>query len=60
MRETKGTLNLNDLHWDEAMRIRFARRHFEVAPAGKVDYQFTTAAAGLRVNVEWADSEEDV
>ena len=53
VRETKGTLNLDDLHWDEAMRIRFARKHFEVVPAGRVDYQFTTAAAGLRVGVVW-------
>lgn len=52
IRETKGTLNLDDLHWDEAMRIRFAGRHFAVAPAGKVDYQFTTAAAGLRLEAE--------
>ncbi|NKY31374.1 restriction endonuclease [Nocardia gamkensis] len=59
VRETKGTLNLDDLHWDEAMRIRFARRHFEVAPAGKIDYQFTTAQTGLRVNADWADSQED-
>lgn len=53
VRETKGTLNLDDLHWDEAMRIRFARRHFEVAPSGPVDYQFTTAEAGMRIAVEW-------
>ncbi len=53
VRETKGTLNLDDLHWDEAMRIRFARRHFQVAPAGRVDYQFTAAEAGLRFGVEW-------
>lgn len=49
VRETKGTLNLNDLDWDEAMRIRFAYRHFEAAPAGKVDYEFTTDQAGLRI-----------
>ena len=58
VRETKGTLNLDDLDWDEAMRIRFARKHFDVAPAGKVDYYFTTAAAGLRINGEWKDASD--
>lgn len=51
VRETKGTLNLDDLDWDEAMRIRFARRHFAVA-AEPVDYNVTTDQAGLRVSVD--------
>ncbi|WP_169829177.1 DEAD/DEAH box helicase family protein [Tsuneonella mangrovi] len=49
VRETKSTTKLDDLEWDEAMRIRFARRHFDAAPIGKVDYYFTTAEAGLRI-----------
>lgn len=49
VRETKGTTKLDDLEWDEAMRIRFARRHFDAAPVGDVDYYFTTAEAGLRI-----------
>lgn len=57
VRETKGTTNLDDLDWDEAMRIRFARRHFEKAPAGAVDYYFTTAEAGLRVDADWSDGQ---
>ncbi|WP_330475278.1 restriction endonuclease [Terrabacter sp. C0L_2] len=57
LRETKGTTSLDDLEWDEAMRIRFARRHFEKAPVGPVDYYFTTAEAGLRVDVEWTDGQ---
>jgi type III restriction enzyme len=52
VRETKDTLNLDDLDWDEAMRIRFARRHFAAAPS-PVDYNFTTDVEGLRVSVEW-------
>ena len=43
------TLNLDDLEWDEAMRIRFAIRHFAIAPCGVVDFINTTAKAGLRV-----------
>lgn len=58
VRETKGTTKLNDLPWDQAMRIRFARKHFEKAPAGKVDYFFTTAEAGLRVAAEWKDEDD--
>ncbi len=42
VRETKDTVNLDDLPWDEAMRIRFAQRHFAVAPAGPVSYGHTT------------------
>lgn len=50
VRETKGTLNLDDLEWDEAMRIRFAKKHFEAAPDGMVDYINTTDTAGLRIH----------
>jgi type III restriction enzyme len=49
VRETKGTLNLDDLEWDEAMRIRFARSHFLAAPEA-VNYQVTTSGAGLRLD----------
>jgi len=49
VRETKDTLDLNDLEWDEAYRIRFAKKHFEAAPGGPVDYLHTTVAAGVRV-----------
>ncbi|ELS55208.1 putative Type III site-specific deoxyribonuclease [Streptomyces viridochromogenes Tue57] len=49
VRETKGTRNLADLEWDEAMRIRFARRHFAAAPDGAVDYEHTTDKHGLLV-----------
>lgn len=49
VRETKGTRNLDDLDWDEAMRIRFAHRHFAAAPEGTVDYQHTTDHDGLRL-----------
>jgi type III restriction enzyme len=52
VRETKGTLNLDDLDWDEAMRIRFAARHFAAAPAGPVDYNFTTDQHGLHVSLD--------
>lgn len=53
IRETKDTLNLDDLDWDEAMRIRFAKKHFAAAPIGSVDYINTTDTAGLRVVVEY-------
>ncbi|KZC23910.1 hypothetical protein RHOFW104T7_11615 [Rhodanobacter thiooxydans] len=49
VRETKDTLNLDDLEWDEAMRIRFATRHFAVAPCGVVDFTHTMTNAGIRV-----------
>lgn len=49
VRETKGTLNLDDLEWDEAMRIRFAKKHFDVAPNGEVDFNHTTDKEGLRI-----------
>ena len=45
VRETKSTLNLDDLEWDEALRIRFAKKHFDAAPHGKVDYLNTTGTA---------------
>lgn len=54
VRETKDTLNLDDLDWDEAMRIRFAKRHFDAAPVGAVDYINTTDRAGLRIEVDLA------
>ncbi|WP_201294886.1 DEAD/DEAH box helicase family protein [Nocardiopsis sp. FR4] len=47
VRETKGTRNLADLEWDEAMRIRFAKRHFAAGPEGAVDYEHTTDKHGL-------------
>lgn len=49
VRETKETRNLDDLDWDEAMRIRFAKRHFEVAPSGAVDSEHTTDKDGLLI-----------
>lgn len=55
VRETKGTTNLKDLPWDQAMRIRFAKHHFAAAPSGRVDYFFTTSEAGLRVAEDWSE-----
>lgn len=52
VRETKDTLNLDDLDWDEAMRIRFAKRHFAAAPVGPVDYINTTSDR-LRMGVDF-------
>ncbi len=52
VRETKDTTNLKDLEWEEAMRIRFAKRHFESAPVGPVDYINTTDKDGMRINYE--------
>lgn len=52
VRETKDKLALKDLTWDEAMRIRFARRHFEARASSPVDYNHTTDTAGLRVALE--------
>jgi type III restriction enzyme len=49
VRETKGTLNLMDLTWDEAMRIRFAAKHFAAAPHGPVDYANATDHSGLQI-----------
>lgn len=45
VRETKDTLSLNDLEWDEALRIRFAKKHFDVAPCGPIDFLNTTATS---------------
>lgn len=56
IRETKGTRNLSDLEWDEAMRIRFARRHFASAPEGGVDYEYTTDTHGLLVGGRTEDT----
>lgn len=50
VRETKGTLNLDDLDWDEAMRIRFAKKYFEAAPKGEVNFNYTTDKNGLRIS----------
>ncbi|MDY3128381.1 MAG: DEAD/DEAH box helicase family protein [Corynebacterium sp.] len=47
IRETKDTRSLDDLEWDEAMRIRFARRHFDAAPIDPIDYNYTTDKHGL-------------
>lgn len=52
VRETKDTLDLADLDWDEAMRIRFAKRHFAAVPVGPVDYTDTTTRDGLRIVVD--------
>lgn len=49
VRETKDTLKLDDLDWDEAMRIRFARKHFDAAPDGEVHYVHTTDKDGIRL-----------
>lgn len=56
VRETKGTRNLDDLDWDEAMRIRFAHQHFAGAPTGAIDYEHTTDNHGLLVGS--SDSQE--
>lgn len=50
VRETKGTLNLDDLEWDEAMRIRFAKKYFDSAPKGEVNFNHTTDKDGLRIS----------
>lgn len=55
IRETKDTRNLDDLDWDEAMRIRFAERHFDAAPIGPVDYNYTTDKHGLLIGEGGAD-----
>ncbi|MGB3291094.1 MAG: DEAD/DEAH box helicase family protein [Burkholderiaceae bacterium] len=49
VRETKGTRNLDDLEWDEALRIRFAEAHFRAAPSGAVDFKHTTDKDGLLI-----------
>ena len=50
VRETKDTRNLDDLDWDEKMRIKFAEHHFGAAPLGPVDYLHTTDKDGLLVS----------
>lgn len=57
VRETKDTRNLDDLDWDESMRIRFAHHHFDAAPIGPVDYNHTTDKAGLLIKVASADAQ---
>jgi type III restriction enzyme len=57
VRETKGTTNLDDLEWDEAMRIRFARRHFGSAPNGPVDYGVASEHSGLNLPTPKAASD---
>lgn len=57
VRETKDTRNLKDLDWDEAMRIRFAEHHFDAAPSGPVDYNYTTDKAGLLIRPASGSSE---
>lgn len=52
VRETKHTLDLEDLDRDEAMKIRFAKHHFLCAPHGEVHYAHTTAAEGVRLERE--------
>lgn len=49
VRETKATLDLKDLDWGEAMRIRFAESHFAAAPKGPVHFDHTTDKDGLRI-----------
>jgi type III restriction enzyme len=49
VRETKDTRNLDDLDWGEAMRIRFAKLHFDAAPVGQVDFEYTTDKHGLLI-----------
>lgn len=51
VRETKDKLGLHELAWDEAMKIRFALRHFNAAPDGTVDYTNTTDHGGLRIEL---------
>lgn len=49
VRETKATRNLDDLEWEEALRIRFAKRHFDAAPLGEVNFEHTTDQDGLLI-----------
>lgn len=58
VRETKDTRNPDDLSWDEARRIDFARRHFDAAPLGAVDYEFTTDKIGILVEESTAGLSE--
>ncbi|RPF21503.1 type III restriction enzyme [Myceligenerans xiligouense] len=57
VRETKDTRNLDNLDWDEAMRIRFAKHHFEAAPAGRIDFNYTTDQHGLLLDGALEDGE---
>jgi len=59
IRETKDTRNLDDLDWDEAMRIRFATEHFKAAPEGNVDYKHTTDKTGLLIGDIGAPADEE-
>lgn len=59
VRETKDTLNLDDMDWDEAMKIRFARRHFDSGPNGPVSYNVTTATTGLRLDTSSAGQHDN-
>lgn len=58
VRETKDTRNLDDLDWDEAMRIRFAKHHFNAAPLGAVNYNHTTDKAGLLIGTSPGERED--
>lgn len=49
VRETKDVLDLHDLPWDEQMRIRFAKRHFEARADAPVDFVNATDQSGLRI-----------
>lgn len=44
VRETKSTDNLDELDWEEKMKILFGARHFAAAPNGEVDFAHTTGA----------------
>ncbi|MGE9809567.1 DEAD/DEAH box helicase family protein [Janibacter sp. G1551] len=57
VRETKDARNLDDLDWAEAMRIRFAEHHFDAAPIGPVDYNYTTDKHGLLIGGTAGDAE---
>lgn len=49
IRETKATLDLNELPASDRLRIQAARRHFALDIAGLVDFATTTADDGLRI-----------
>lgn len=57
VRETKDTRNLDNLDWGEAMRIRFAHRHFDAAPIRPVNYNYTTDTAGLLIGPALGDTD---
>ncbi len=52
VRETKATLDLRQLPDDQALRIRFATRHFGAAPNPPVNFDHTTDKDGLRLPAE--------